>query len=64
VDPIRTMVFRNNIGVLSFDADGTDEVRVTHAILSPADAETGERYTEHVATTSRAGLVAPVLKTG
>ena len=58
------MVFRNNVGVVSFTADGASEVRVTHAILSPADETSGDRYTEHTATTSRAGLVAPILKTG
>jgi hypothetical protein len=63
VDPIRLMVFRNNLGVVSFAADGPDEYRVTHAILSAADETSGERYTEHSETTARAGLVAPSLKT-
>ena len=62
-DPLRLMVFRNNIGIVSFAADGQSEVRVTHAILSPADATSGDAFTEHTATTSRAGLLPPQLRT-
>ncbi len=62
-DPLRLMVFRNNVGVVRFEADGATEVKVTHAILSTADATSGEAYTEHATSTTRAGLVPPQLRT-
>ena len=40
------MVFRNNIGLVSFAADGSD-FRVSHTLLSSADDETGDEFTEH-----------------
>lgn len=45
-DPSRLMVFRNNIGLVSFAADGAD-FRVAHTILSSADDDTGDAFTEH-----------------
>jgi hypothetical protein len=64
-DPLRLMVFRNNIGVVTFSPDGGDEVVVKHEILSPVGAGStdGDRYTEHTVSTKRAGLVAPQLRT-
>jgi hypothetical protein len=65
VDPLRLMVFRNNIGVITFTPDGPDEVIVTHEILSPVGAPdvSGDRYTQHTATTTRATTAAPALTT-
>jgi hypothetical protein len=45
-DPVRLMVFRNNIGLVAFAADGSD-YRVSHTLLSSADDETGDGFTEH-----------------
>jgi hypothetical protein len=45
-DPVRLMVFRNNVGLVSFANDGSD-YRISHTLLSNADTETGDGYTEH-----------------
>lgn len=65
IDPLRLMVFRNNIGVISFAADGPDEVVVTHEILSPdgATSSDGGRFTTHTVSTARQALVPPQLRT-
>ena len=65
VDPLRLMVFRNNIGVITFTPDGPEEVTVKHEILSPVGAPdvSGDRYTEHTASTARSTDPAPVLTT-
>lgn len=63
-DPVRLMVFRTNIGVVSFAVDGTD-YRVSHTLLSAAaDEETGEAFTEHtVAFAPTPAPTAPILRT-
>jgi hypothetical protein len=45
-DPVRLMVFRNNVGLVSFAKDGTD-VAVSHTLLSSADDQTGDEFTQH-----------------
>ena len=45
-DPVRLMVFRNNLGLVSFARDGAD-YRVAHTLLSNVDDETGDEFTEH-----------------
>jgi hypothetical protein len=42
------MVFRNNLGLVSFAKDGAD-LSVTHTLLSMADTETGDEFTAHTA---------------
>ena len=62
-DPLRLMVFRNNVGLVSFSVDGSD-YRVSHTLLSSADEETGEGFTEHtVAFAPSPAPTAPVLGT-
>ena len=62
-DPVRLMVFRNNLGLVSFAKDGAD-YRVAHTLLSSADEETGAAFTEHtVAFAPSPPPVAPVLRT-
>ncbi len=61
-DPVRLMVFRNNLGLVSFARDGTD-YRVAHTLLSNVDDETGDEFTEHaVAFVPTPMPAAPVLK--
>lgn len=59
-DPVRLMVFRNNIGLVSFAADGPD-FRVSHTLLSSADDDTGDEFTQH--TVRFAPSPAPVAPT-
>lgn len=63
-DPVRLMVFRNNIGLVSLAVDGSD-VRVSHTLLSnAADGETGDAFTEHTVSFAPAQApAAPVLRT-
>ena len=62
-DPLRLMVFRNNYGLVSFVRDGSD-YRVSHTLLSSADDETGDAFTEHtVPFAPSPAPAAPVLRT-
>jgi hypothetical protein len=45
-DPVRLMVFRNNVGLVTLGSDGAEST-ITHSLLSSADDETGEAFTEH-----------------
>jgi hypothetical protein len=45
-DPVRLMVFRNNVGLVSFAVEGSD-YRVSHTLLSTADDDTGGEFTRH-----------------
>jgi len=61
-DPVRLMVFRNNLGLVSFARDGAD-FRVSHTLLSNANDETGDEFTEHTVAFAPTPLpAAPVLK--
>ncbi|WP_367140981.1 MULTISPECIES: hypothetical protein [Streptomyces] len=61
-DPVRLMVFRNNIGLVSFATDGSD-YRVAHTLLSSAGGQTGAGFTEHgVPFAPSPAPVAPVLR--
>lgn len=46
-DPVRQMVFSDNVGVVGFDADGTDH-RVSHILFSEDLQGDGDEFTEHV----------------
>ena len=60
-DPVRLMVFRNNIGLVSFATDGAD-YRVSHTLMSSADDPTGDEFTQHTIRFSPSPApVAPVL---
>lgn len=62
-DPLRLMVFRNNLGLVSFAKDGAD-YRVSHALLSSADGDTADAFTKHTVPFAPSPLpVAPVLRT-
>jgi hypothetical protein len=62
-DPLRLLVFRNNVGLVRFSADGGD-VKVAHALLSSADDDSGDEFTEHdVPFAPSPAPVAPVLRT-
>jgi hypothetical protein len=62
-DPVRLMVFRNNVGLVSFARDGSD-YRISHTLLSTADDETGDEYTQHTAAFAPTPAPAvPVLRT-
>lgn len=62
-DPVRLMVFRNNLGLLSFAKDGND-YRVSHTLLSSADETTGAGFTQHTAAFAPSPPpAAPVLRT-
>ncbi|HET6625080.1 MAG TPA: hypothetical protein VFG63_01710 [Nocardioidaceae bacterium] len=62
-DPVRLMVFRNNLGMVSFATDGSD-YRISHTSLSSADEETGDEFTEHtVRFAPSPAPAAPVLRT-
>lgn len=67
-DPIRLMVFRTNVGVVSFAPSpaGAGEYVATHAVLSPVgDGTTGSPFTHHVVDLARAAAAAaPTLVVG
>lgn len=61
-DPIRLMIFRSNVGVVSFtpSAAGPSEYVATHAILSPVgDGTTGADFTHHSVDLARSAAAAP-----
>ncbi len=61
-DPVRLMVFRNNLGLVSFARDGAD-FRVSHTLLSNANDDTGDAFTEHTVAFAPTPLpTAPVLE--
>ncbi len=61
-DPVRLMVFRNNLGLVGFARDGAD-FRVSHTLLSSASDETGDEFTQHTVAFAPTPLpAAPVLK--
>jgi hypothetical protein len=63
-DPVRLLVFRNNIGLVSFAKDGVD-FRVSHTLLSSADEDTGDEFTRHsVPFAPATPPAAPVLRSG
>ena len=56
------MVFRNNLGLVSFAKDGPD-FRVAHTLLSSVGDETGDEFTEHTVAFAPVPLpTAPVLR--
>jgi hypothetical protein len=62
-DPVRLMVFRNNVGLVSFAVDGSD-YRVSHTLLSSADDDTGDEFTQHSVPFAPSPLpAAPVIAT-
>ncbi|HET7736909.1 MAG TPA: hypothetical protein VFK52_13100 [Nocardioidaceae bacterium] len=62
-DPVRLMVFRNNVGLVSFAKDGSD-YRVSHTLLSTADEDTGDAFTQHTVPFAPSPLpAAPILRT-
>lgn len=61
-DPLRLMVFRNNVGIVSFEADGANEYQVKHTILTVSDDGSGDAFTEHTVSTA-ADSPAPQLRT-
>ncbi len=62
-DPVRLMVFRNNLGLVSFAKDAAD-YRVSHTLLSSADGDSGAAFTQHTVAFAPSPLpVAPVLRT-
>lgn len=59
-DPIRLMVFRSNVGLVSFGPSGPGEYVATHAVLSPVgDGTTGAPFTQHAVDLARASAGAP-----
>jgi hypothetical protein len=60
-DAIRLMVFRSNIGLVSFAATaGGAEVAATHAVVSPVgDGSSGAPFTEHTVDLARTAAAAP-----
>lgn len=61
-DPIRLMVFRTNVGLVSFapSPTGAGEYVATHAVMSPVgDGSTGSPFTHHVVDLARAAAAAP-----
>jgi hypothetical protein len=61
-DPVRLMVFRNNIGLVSFATDGGD-FRISHTLLSSVDDQTGDEFTQHtIHFAPSPAPVAPVLR--
>ncbi len=61
-DPIRLMVFRSNVGVVSFRASpsGPGEYAATHAVLSPVgDGTTGADFTHHDIDLARTAAASP-----
>ena len=61
-DPIRLLVFRSNVGLVSFAASpaGQGEFVATHALMSPVgDGTTGSPFTHHTADLARAAAAAP-----
>ncbi len=65
-EPIRTLVYGNNVGVLSFTEPTPGEYSATHAILSASgDGTTGSDFTHHVLDLTRASAgPAPTLVAG
>jgi hypothetical protein len=64
-DPVRLMVFRNNVGLVSFAPDAGD-VKVVHTVLSMTEGgDEGDEFTEHESTLSRSpSPPAPQLQAG
>jgi hypothetical protein len=61
-DPVRLMVFRSNIGLVSFGPSpaGAGEYTVTHAVMSPTgDGSRGLPYTHHTADLARSAAAPP-----
>ena len=60
-DPIRLMVFRTNVGMVTFaPSPTTGEYVATHAVMSPVgDGTTGSPFTHHVVDLARAAAAAP-----
>lgn len=60
-DPIRLMVFRSNIGLVTFAPSPTaNEYIATHAVMSPVgDGTTGADFTHHTVDLARAAAAAP-----
>jgi hypothetical protein len=56
------MVFRNNFGIITLNADG-DEYIVSHSLVTLSDDGSGDVFTKHEVTTARTGLEAPRLRT-
>ncbi len=65
-DLVRLMVFRSNVGTVSFEPSGGAEHRVTHAVTSPVgDGTTGSPFTHHtVDFAPSAAAPPPTLTTG
>jgi hypothetical protein len=65
-DAVRLLVFRSNLGLLSFRATAAGEHAVTHALLSPVgDGTSGADVTHHEVDLDRAAaLAAPALAAG
>lgn len=59
-EPVRLMVFRSNVGLVTFAASGTADQVATHTILSPSgDGTTGSPYTAHSLDLARSAAAAP-----
>ncbi|GII54245.1 hypothetical protein Pth03_26340 [Planotetraspora thailandica] len=61
-DPIRLMIFRSNIGIVSFtpSPSGPGEYVATHSVMSPVgDGTTGTAFTRHVVDLARSAAAAP-----
>ncbi len=66
LDPVRLMVFRSTVGLVSFAATSPGEHAATHAIMSPVgDGTTGSAFTAHTVDLARTAAAAPpTLTTG
>jgi hypothetical protein len=64
--PVRTVVFSNNVGIVSFTSPSSGEYVATHALMSVAgDGTTGGAFTHHVLDLARAAAgAAPTLTVG
>ena len=59
-DPVRLLVFGNNLGIVSFTASSAGEYQATHAIYSPVgDGTTGADFTHHSLDLARSAAGAP-----
>lgn len=59
-DPVRLMVFRSNVGLVSFAASSGGEHTATHTLVSPVgDGTTGSPFTEHTLDLARTAAAAP-----
>lgn len=60
-DPIRLMVFRTNVGMVTFSSSPTTgEYVATHAVMSPVgDGTTGSPFTHHVVDLARSAAATP-----